>query len=399
MKNKQKKRDNFFKLVFISVVLILTVSGLSWAAARYILQHQAVAVIGTSDPAAIEPVYDPAATVSPPEPAPSPTPSPTPAPSPTPEPPPPDPRVLFAGDVLLDGSVLDRIAREGLDSVFLPEYRGPFLEADIVMINLEMPISDRGEPMNKEFAFRGNPEHISLFVDMGVDIVSVANNHTLDYGVDAFLDTLDLLRENNIKYAGGGRNIDEAKRWETFRVGDTTIAFLAASRVIPALDWHAAYDRPGHFETYDPRALNAQITLAKAETDFVVVYVHWGVERNIFPEDWQRTMARGYINAGADMVIGAHPHVLQGFEYYNGGWIAYSLGNFIWTNTRLDTAALEFTLLPDGGMVPRIYPYEIVNRATIPLTDPTRAEVLRAHLNNISFGVEVNEEFVLVPGG
>jgi len=307
------------------------------------------------------------------------------------------PIMIFTGDVLLDGSVRNIINSQGLDAVFPVEYRAPFHNADIVMINLEMPMSNRGTPdPDKEFSFRGDPSGIVLLSDMGVSIVTLANNHTLDYGREAFLDTLELLEQNSIKYVGGGRDKAEAMQWVTLHAGDKNIAFLAASRVIPTTDWYATLSRSGLFGTYDPTELNRQITLAKKEADYVIVYVHWGVERNTIPENWQRTMAFGYIDAGADAVVACHPHVLQGFEFYSDKLIAYSLGNFIFTNDQRDTAALELTINTDGGLSARIYPYEIINRSTVMMTDPDKLERLKGHLNEISFNAVIDSDFNII---
>lgn len=308
------------------------------------------------------------------------------------------PTMIFCGDILIDGSVKNVVEREGLDIIFRPEYRGPFRNADIAMADLEMPVSTRGAPMlDKEYNFRGDPSSLDLLEDMGIDIVTVANNHTMDYGREAFTDTLDLLDERGIKYVGGGRDKNEAERWVTLKAGDYSVAFLAATRVISSASWYAAKNQPGVFGTYDPSVLNAQIALAKQEADYVVVYAHWGVEKNSVPEDYQRDMARGYVNAGADLVVACHPHVLQSLEFYKGTLIAYSLGNFIFTDSQKDTAALEVTINEDGGLSARLRPFEIVDRRTAPMTNPNKLENLRKHLNEISFGVTIGEDFEIRP--
>jgi len=305
--------------------------------------------------------------------------------------------IVFCGDIMLDGSVRNIINKYGLDSVFPKEYRTPFQNADITMIDLEMPISNKGIPVpDKEYTYRGDPSGIELLKDMGVNIVTLANNHTLDYGQDAFMNTIDLLNQNGIKHVGGGKDLDEAKQWVTMQAGDKKVAFLAASRVIPALDWYATKNRPGLFGTYDPTELNKQIDLAKKEADYVVVFAHWGVEKNTVPEKYQQNLAHGYIDAGADLVVACHTHVLQSFEYYKDKLIAYSLGNFIFTDVQKDTAALEINISDNGSVLARIYPYEITNRTTAPMTDPYKLANLRKHLNNISFGLEVDEKFMLI---
>ncbi|MDR1663461.1 MAG: CapA family protein [Clostridiales bacterium] len=330
-------------------------------------------------------------TDEPPTETPTPSPSPTPQPSPTPIP---DSTLVFAGDILLDGSVRRTIEADGIETVFPEESRAPFIAADIAMANVETSISLRGSPMpDKEYTYRSDPEHALLLKDMGLDIVSVANNHTIDYGRDAFADTLDFFKAQKIAYVGGGMDKEEAKRWQTFELNGKKYAYLAASRVIPVVDWYAGKNLSGLFGAYDPTELNEQIALAKESHDYVIVYLHWGVERNPVPEDWQRNQARGHILSGADMVIGSHPHILQGFEFFNGKLIAYSLGNFIFSDAAKDTGALEVTVSPEGEFTYRFLPYEIINRRTVPINDADKRESLRASLNGISFGAEVNKQF------
>jgi poly-gamma-glutamate synthesis protein (capsule biosynthesis protein) len=307
-------------------------------------------------------------------------------------------KLIFAGDILLDGSVRRTIEADGLTGVFPEISRVPFIEADIAFANLETPISLRGTPMpDKEYTYSSDPEHGKLLSDMGLDIVSLANNHTIDYGRDAFADTLEFLDGQKIAYIGAGLNMAEAMDWHTFELNGRTFAYLAASRVIPVVDWYAGKERSGMFGTYDPADLNAQITAAKAIHDYVIVYVHWGVERVPIPEAWQRSQARGYIEAGADCVIGSHPHILQGFEFIEGKLIAYSLGNFIFSDSAKDTGALTAAVSPDGALTYEFLPYEIINRRTVPIDDPDRRESLRQSLNDISYGAEINERFEIVP--
>ncbi|MCL2703465.1 MAG: CapA family protein [Defluviitaleaceae bacterium] len=306
------------------------------------------------------------------------------------------PTMLFVGDIMTDGWVRARMERDGPDSVFPPQYRTLFQNADVVMGNLEMAVSERGEANpDKLYSYRGDPGHLSLLADIGVNIVSVANNHTLDFGRDAFADTLHYLTDYGIKYVGGGADLDEAMRFRIISVGDYKVAFLAASRVIPTVDWYAGYNRSGIFQAYDPKPLNARITLAKEEADYVVVYMHWGVMYNTVPEQFQRDMAYGFIDAGADLVLGAHPHVLQSFEFYKGKLIAYSLGNFIFESRAMDIAALEVTVGEDGNLSARLHPYHLIRQSVVPMTDQSALENLRAHLNEISFNAEIDDDFYI----
>lgn len=303
--------------------------------------------------------------------------------------------LVFSGDTLLDRGVKNLLYNQGRDGVLSLEDAAPFINADIAMIDLEFPISSRGTPMpNKEYTFRGDPAHISFFTEMGIDIVTLANNHAIDYGYDAFLDTLDILDENGIRYVGGGRDLDDAMNCEVFEVKGKTIGILSASRVLPVVDWYAGKNKPGIFPTYDPTALNECIVKAKQECDYVIVYAHWGVEKQHSPEPYQVNMAHGYIDNGADAVIACHPHVLQGFEYYKGKPIAYSLGNFIFTDARKDTVLLTVTIEEDR-LEMKLDPYRIVNLKTVPITDQADSDKLRAFIEDISFDVSIGEDWVI----
>jgi poly-gamma-glutamate synthesis protein (capsule biosynthesis protein) len=304
------------------------------------------------------------------------------------------PVMLFVGDMMTDGWVRARIERDGLDSLFPARYRTRFQNACLVMGNLEMAVSTRGEARpNKAFSYRGDPAHLALFADIGFNVVSLANNHTLDYGRTAFADTMHYLTQHGIGYVGGGNNLAEAMAWQTVDVSGYRVAVLAASRVIPRVDWYATHNKSGLFGAYDTGPLNAQIALAKEDADYVIVYLHWGVMYNTVPEPFQRGMAYGFIDAGADLVIGAHPHILQSFEYYRGKLIAYSLGNFIFESRAMDTAALEVAIQADGSLSARLHPYRLVRQSLSPMTDSAALAALRKHLNEISFNAEFNEGF------
>lgn len=253
--------------------------------------------------------------------------------------------LVFAGDVLLSDHVLAAYEKSGgISGVVGPGFLEEIRQADIFMVNQEFPFSVRGEQApDKQYTFRLPPEKVSLFQEMGIDIVTLANNHALDFGTEALLDTCKTLDDAGILRVGAG-TMEEAERWQTIEAGGKKIGFLGATRVIPVADWAATAYNPGMLATYDPTRLLEKIKEAKAVNDYVVVYVHWGVEREEFPKDYQRTLGRQYIDAGADLVIGSHPHVLQGIEYYQGKPIVYSLGNFVFGSSIPKTMLLKVRL-------------------------------------------------------
>ena len=224
--------------------------------------------------------------------------------------------------------------------------------ADISCINNEFCFSDRGTPMKgKMYTFRADPKHVSIYHELGIDIVDVANNHAADFGIDAFCDTLDTLKNANIQYMGGGRNRAEASRPVYYIVEGKKIAFVAATRAEKnIMTPEAGENSPGVLRCYDPTAFLAVIREAKENADFVIANLHWGTEGSHALEAVQPKTARQYIDAGADLVIGAHAHCLQGIEYYRHVPIVYNLGNYWFNAYDIDTGLLGVTLNTDDTL-------------------------------------------------
>lgn len=260
--------------------------------------------------------------------------------------------MLFAGDIYLSDHVLGAYDRAGgihgvLDSGIMNEIAA----ADYFVANQEFPFSGRGQPAaDKQFTFRLPPSKVSLFQQMGLDLVTLANNHILDFGTDALLDSCTTLDQAGITYVGAGENLERAKQLEVIEIGGQTFGFLGLSRVYMDGSWAASSTRPGVFSTYDATLPVEEIKKADSQCDHLIVYVHWGVERETTPKDYQRTLGKQYIDAGADLVIGSHPHVLQGIEYYQGKPIVYSLGNFVFGSSIPETALLKVEFSPREEM-------------------------------------------------
>ena len=257
-------------------------------------------------------------------------------------------RMVFAGDILLSDHVLNAYEKSGsLSGVLDPGFQSVIHESDIFMANQEFPFSNRGTAAeDKQFTFRLPPERVRIFQELGLDLVTLANNHALDFGMDALLDTCDTLDQAGIYHVGAGRNLEEACKPVIITEKGESIGFLGASRVIPVGSWNASASKPGMLTTYDPSLLLEQIDHLKETCDYVVVYVHWGIEKKDRPEEYQRSLGKQYIDAGADLVIGSHPHVLQPVEYYNGKPIVYSLGNFVFGSSIPST--ILFKVVLDG---------------------------------------------------
>ena len=302
-----------------------------------------------------------------------------------------DVTMIFAGDMLFWTYVREQYPARGIGAVLSEEMQQEFLNADIAMVNEEFPFSTRGSKMqDKQYTFRVDPTYVSLFQDMGVDIVSLANNHILDYGQEALSDTFTTLDEAEIRYVGAGESLERAKEAQIFEVNGKRIAILSASRVIPVVGWDAQNAVPGVFTTYDGTMLCEEIRKAKEICDYVVTYVHWGVEYKDTPEEYQRTLAKQYIDAGADLVLGAHSHCLQSIEFYNGKPVFYGLGNFCFDAEIAKTLAIKVTVGQDGKSVCTVIPAKASGGCTMKMEE-AEGKDLYQYLEEISNGIAIDD--------
>ena len=254
----------------------------------------------------------------------------------------------FAGDICLGDNYIpmqhlaaigSEDISDGIDPRFIEIMRG----MDLMWINNEFVYSRRGEPLpGKAWTFCGDPDNVSYLKDLGVDIVGLANNHTFDFGEVSFLDTLETLEDAQIPYVGAGRNLAQASEPVYLEADGFRIAYVAASRAEYTIYTPEATDtEPGILWCYDYDRFLKSIEKAAANADYVIALPHWGVEHSTELEDEQIRGAHACIDASADAVIGAHPHILQGIEYYKGKPIMYSLGNFWFDDYDIDTLVAE----------------------------------------------------------
>ena len=303
-------------------------------------------------------------------------------------------RLLFAGDVYLSDHVLEAYdAAGGIDGVLSQGYQAEIQAADYFVTNEEFPFSTRGTPApDKQFTFRVHPEKVKLMQEMGIDLVTLANNHALDYGRDAMLDTIDTLDRAGIRHVGAGKNLAEARKPAIVELNGRTFAFIGATRVYPEADWAAGTDSAGMFSAYDGGAqLAEEVKAAKQQADYVIAYVHWGIEREEMPNEVQKSIAHRLVDAGADLVVGAHPHVLQGIEYYQGVPIAYSLGNFVFGSSIPSTALLQADV-DDEGIRLRLIPGTSAAGYTRKLDDAEKIAAFYEKMRGLSSGVKIDEE-------
>lgn len=231
--------------------------------------------------------------------------------------------LLAGGDVLMD-----RSEAAGIDPFAgIEPALGP---ADIAVVNVEMVISKRGNPADKQYVFRAPPSAAERIAAAGVDVANLANNHAMDYGPDALIDTVDLLEANGVIALGAGARGPDAYRHRVIEVRPgVRVAFVGASMVVP-LGFPATQTRAGIASAYQRDRVLGNVRVAAGEADVVIAVVHWGIERMTCPEGRQRDFAFELLHNGADAVIGQHPHVLQPVVFDDGKLVAYSLGNFVW---------------------------------------------------------------------
>ena len=227
--------------------------------------------------------------------------------------------------------------------------------ADLAMVNLETAITDRGRPEPKQFHFRTSPRALDRLAEAGIDVVTMANNHAVDYGPDGLADTLDAKRDSPIPIVGVGADAAEAYAPAYLQVRGSTVAVLGATQIPDwtLAHWTATDSRPGVAAAASPTKLAAAVRLARTKADVVVVYLHWGSDYTECPNSLQRSTAGALTEAGADVVLGTHAHQLQGAGWLGRSYVAYGLGNFVWwrRNNEVDSRSGVLTLSVTGRRV------------------------------------------------
>ena len=299
--------------------------------------------------------------------------------------------LIFTGDVLFANAFLAAYDAGGISAVVADGLKEQLNEADILMVNNEFPFSDRGTPMEgKQYTFRCSPSYVSALTELGVDIVSLANNHTLDYGREALTDTFAALDGAGILYGGAGESAERAEELQIIEVNGKKFGFLAVSRVIPDVSWKVEIAVPGIFSCYDETRLLELVREAKEQCDFVTVFPHWGTEYSEQPNEVQKQIAEKCMEAGADLIVGSHTHCLQGIEYFDGKPVFYSLGNFIFGQSIERSAAVRVTVKQDGSTEIALLPVHAAGGQTSELAGEEAAAVY-SYMESISVNAVVDE--------
>ncbi|HYO17190.1 MAG TPA: CapA family protein [Dermatophilaceae bacterium] len=257
--------------------------------------------------------------------------SPAPKPAATGAPAASDPGTLtlaFGGDVHFE-DYLRPLARDphGLDRL-----RSTLGAADLSMVNLETAITTRGAKIGKEFHFRAPASALDTLASAGVDAVSMANNHGVDYGPVGLRDTLAAKKASPIPIVGIGASEDEAFASATLKAKGVSVAVLSASQVfeMTLLNWSADSDSPGIASSAPVTRLVAAVKKARRTHDVVVVFLHWGLDYQKCPDGQSTSTAAALEAAGADVVVGGHSHRVNGAGWLGDAYVGYGLGNFVW---------------------------------------------------------------------
>jgi poly-gamma-glutamate synthesis protein (capsule biosynthesis protein) len=275
--------------------------------------------------------------------------SPSPSASPSSSAPVPEFTLAVAGDVHFTGrtAALLRDPATAFGPI-TPVLQG----ADLALVNLETAVTGRGTPEPKEFHFRAPAAAYAAVKAAGVDAVSLANNHVLDYGRVGLFDTLDAAAAAGMPVFGAGRDAASAYAPWVTTVRGTRIAVLGLSQIFTLADsWGARADRPGVALSHDVARVRAAVAAARAQADLVVVFNHWGPEGVSCPSRIQKDLTAVLVQAGADIVVGAHAHVLQGAGWSGRTFVAYGMGNFVWYGTSRSTETGVLLLTVRGNAV------------------------------------------------
>ncbi len=284
---------------------------------------------------------------------------------------------------------------DGISGCFSQRLLEKMSEADILVMNNEFVYSDSGEALfGKEYTFRAKPERVKLLGEFGADLVTLANNHVYDYGEEALLDMLTLLEEEKIAYVGAGKNCKEASKTVSYIANGRKIAFVSATEIERAASYtkEATETSGGVFKAADPEKFLQVVREAKKNNDYVIAVLHWGTEGAVKYDAIQYKLAEKIAQAGADAIVGAHPHRLQGAGFIFGVPVAYSLGNFWFSTGSLYTALGQLTIDREGTIQLSYIPCIQQGLTTDLITEEAEQKRYYEYLAAVSVGIGIDRE-------
>ncbi|MBP5265255.1 MAG: CapA family protein [Lachnospiraceae bacterium] len=310
----------------------------------------------------------------------------------------------FTGDVnLADGvatrNFMDR-QKNGLVDCFSPDLLELMQQSDVFVVNNEFAFTNRGTALSgKAFTFRADPKLVTQISAIGTDVVTLGNNHVWDYGEIGMKDTLSTFRDIELPYIGAGENLDEAEKIIYYVAGGRKIALVDATQIERTYDYtkEATDERAGVLKCLHPEKYCSVISRAKKNADIVIAVVHWGTEGNAMYGQDQINLANAFIHSGADVIIGGHPHCLQGIEFVGDVPIYYSLGNYWFSSTSnmptaYDTGLAEVTIHSDGKTDLRFIPCHFEFGVTSLVTDTNDSRALYDYVESISNTIRISDD-------
>lgn len=268
-------------------------------------------------------------------------------------------------------------------------------ESDILLMNNEFTYTNSNTPLaGKDYTFQARPQMAEMLKIFGTDIVSLANNHVFDYGEVGLQDTIANLRRNQIPYVGAGTDLQEASGAVYFVANGRKIAIVSATEVERTQKYtrEATESLSGVLKTQTIKNVTAAIAQAKKNSDYVIVVAHWGTEGVLYVDAKQKTLSESFVGAGADAIIGGHPHRLQGAGFVQGIPVAYSLGNFWFSNGTLFTTLAQIVISADGDLQLKYLPCIQKNLTTSLITDTTEKDEFYHYLASISENIGIDRE-------
>ena len=284
-----------------------------------------------------------------------------------------------------------KTAKNHMADYFSDEAKKELISADFTMANNEFAYTTRGQrQVGKAYCFRADPKDAGFLRTLGIDMVSVANNHVFDYGEQGFLDTLDALHAAGIPYSGGGRNLTEASAVRYVVTGGRKIAIVSATEIERFYHFtqKAQKEKPGVLKTQQEEVWKKELKRAKKNSDYVIAYVHWGTEGKIHYGQDQTEIADLCVKAGADAVIGGHPHRLQGVEFIKNVPVAYSVGNFWFSTGKLYTTIAQIQIDDSGSLKLRMIPCIQDSLTTSILTEKKQIKAFYHYFDDVDLDLK-----------
>ncbi len=289
--------------------------------------------------------------------------------------------IAAVGDLMMSSWIIDVVKEKGVHYPF-DGTRAILSAVDIAIANLEAPLTADGEEFaDKKYTFKAPPHFVSGIAAAGFDVVTLANNHIIDFGCEGLSNTMTTLQNAGIEHSGAGENRRQACSPAFIDVNGVSVAFLGFSMTYPKEFWATPDSCGTCYPTEE--LLHRVISECEQQADLTVVSFHWGAEKHTMPREYQVEYGRMAIDFGADLVLGHHPHVLQGLELYKGKLIAYSLGNYVfasYSNVAKTSVILKAKIDAGGLVLARLTPINVHNAVVefqpLPLAGRAKKSVL-----------------------